>query len=175
MTSATEAPPKSSKTRRLQSENIRETAALRFLEFYYPIHYKAGVRVEDAMRGHDLGRHQVAILWLIHSEGEDGTRLSRKDIERHLDAWFEISGGAITKALRSMASPPLSLLTLAESAHSGREKIVTLTRDGERFVAAMIGRGDAFIQRIIETMSDQEIAQGLHFFQRISEIVNELD
>ncbi|MEQ9519642.1 MAG: winged helix DNA-binding protein [Parvibaculum sp.] len=153
----------------------RKDAALQFLEFYYPIHYKAGVRVEDAMRGKEIGRHQVAILWLIHSEGEGGTQLSRKDIERHLDAWFEISGGAITKALRSMASPPLSLLTLSEAAHSGREKIVTLTKEGEKFVSAMIGRGNAFIKRIIETMSDEEISQGLHFFQRIAEIVDELD
>lgn len=152
-----------------------KNAALRFLEYYYPIHYKAGVRVEDAMRGKELGRHQVAILWLIHSEGAGGRRMSRKEIERHLGAWFEISGGAITKALRSMAVPPLDLLTLQESAHSGREKIVTLTPEGERFVEAMIGRGDAFIRRITERMSDEEIVQGLHFFKRVSEIVDELD
>ena len=90
-------------------------AATRFLEFYYPIHYKAGVRVEDAMRGDDLGRHQVAILWLIHSEGADGTCMSRKDIEQHLRLWFDVSSAAITKALRAMASAPLNLLTQEES------------------------------------------------------------
>ena len=37
-------------------------AAYQFLELYYPIHYKAGIKVEDAMRGGQLGRHQVAIL-----------------------------------------------------------------------------------------------------------------
>lgn len=150
-------------------------AALRFLEFYYPIHYKAGVRVEDSMRGTELGRHQVAILWLIHSEGKEGRRINRKDIERLLDAWFEISGAAITKALRSMAGAPMNLLTLEEAAHSAREKVVTLTPEGEVFVRAMIGRGDAFIQRIIAHMSDEEIRQGLHFFKRVSEIVEELD
>ncbi len=149
-------------------------AARQFLEFYYPIHYKAGMRVEDSMRGGELGRHQVAILWLIHSEGVDGRLMNRKDIERHLGAWFEISGAAITKAIRSMASAPLSLLTLEEAAHSGREKVVTLTPGGERYVDGMISRGDAFIERIIETMSDEEIIQGLHFFQRISDIIDEL-
>jgi DNA-binding MarR family transcriptional regulator len=149
-------------------------AAKRFLEFYYPIHYKAGMRVEDAMRGGSLGRHQVAILWLIHSEGVEGRQMNRKDIERHLGAWFDISGAAITKAIRSMASAPLNLLTLEEAEHSGREKVVTLTRSGESFVKGMIGRGDAFIQRIIETMSDEEINQGLHFFQKISDIIDDL-
>ena len=150
-------------------------AAVRFLEFYYPIHYKAGVRVEDAMRGQDLGRHQVAILWLIHSEGEEGRRIYRKEIERLLGSWFDISGAAITKAIRSMGASPLNLLTLEEAAHSGREKVVTLTREGEIFVKAMIGRGDKFIRRIIETMSEEEIEQGLHFFKRISEIIDELE
>ncbi|MFT6489756.1 MAG: DNA-binding MarR family transcriptional regulator [Parvibaculaceae bacterium] len=149
-------------------------AATRFLEFYYPIHYKAGVRVEDAMRGDELGRHQVAILWLIHSEGTDGTHMSRKDIEQHLRLWFDVSSAAITKALRAMATAPLNLLTQEESAHSGREKTVTLSPAGEAHVEAMIGRGDAFIRRIIETMTPEEINQGLHFFSRISDIVDEL-
>ena len=150
-------------------------AALRFLEFYYPIHYKTGVRVEDAMRGPDLGRHQVAILWLIHSEGKDGCSINRKDIERLLRAWFEISGAAITKAIRSMASAPMNLLTLQEAPHSAREKVVTLTPTGKTFVKAMIGRGDTFIQEIIAHMSDEEINQGLHFFKRVSEIVDQME
>ncbi len=162
------------KKTREQTAKAPADAARQFLEFYYPIHYKAGMRVEDSMRGGELGRHQVAILWLIHSEGVDGRLMNRKDIERHLGAWFEISGAAITKAIRSMASEPLLLLTLEEAAHSGREKVVTLTPDGERYVDGMIRRGDAFIQRIIETMSDEEIIQGLHFFQRISDVIDDL-
>lgn len=150
-------------------------AAKQFLEYYYPIHYKAGVRVEDSMRGGELGRHQVAILWLIHSEGEDGRAMSRKAIETLLGQWFDISGAAITKAIRSMADQPLSLLKIEEAPHSAREKIVTLSAHGEEYVDGMIRRGDAFIQRIIETMSDEEIVQGLHFFKRISEIVDTLD
>ncbi len=156
------------------AEQSPADAARRFLGFYYPIHYKAGLRVEDSMRGGEIGRHQVAILWLIHSEGTDGRLMNRKDIERQLGAWFEISGAAITKAIRTMASEPLSLLTVEEAAHSGREKVVTLTPTGEKFVDGMISRGDAFIQRIIETMTDEEINQGLHFFQRISEVIDDL-
>lgn len=175
MVTVTKTRAKPAKPTSKTSNSRRAAAALQFLEFYYPIHYKAGVRVEDAMRGEELGRHQVAILWLIHSEGVGGRSLARKEIERHLDSWFEISGGAITKALRAMAASPLQLVTLVEAEHSGREKIVTLTKEGEIFVANMVERGTVFIELIIETMSAEEIAQGLHFFQRISEIVDELD
>ena len=146
-------------------------AALLFLEYYYPIHYKAGIGVEDALRGGLLNRHQVAMLWLIHSEGRGGREMNRKAIERSLESWFEISGGAITKALRSMAQPPLDLVQLVEDPRSGREKIVKLTPKGEVHMKKMIAGGEAYVQRIIDHMSDEEIEQGLHFFKRISEIV----
>lgn len=149
-------------------------AAYQFLELYYPIHYKAGIKVEDAMRGGALGRHQVAILWLIHSEGEGGRQMRRKDIERALAAWFEISGAAITKALRGMTQPPKDLVTLTEDPASGREKLVTLTKNGERQMAKMIGQGTAYVQRIIDPMTAEEIARGLHFFRRIEAIVAKL-
>jgi|GEM_PF-3446073 hypothetical protein len=37
---------------------------------------------------------------------------------------------------------------------------------------AMIAGGEAYVQRIVDHMSDEEIRQGLHFFKRISEIVD---
>lgn len=146
-------------------------AALRFLEYYYPIHYKAGIGVEDALRAGQLSRHQVAMLWLIHSEGEGGRQMNRKAIERSLETWFEISGAAITKALRAMALPPLELVRLIEDPKSGREKIVVLTPKGEAHMKKMIAGGEAYVQRIIDHMTDEEIVRGLHFFKRISEIV----
>lgn len=149
-------------------------AARQFLEHYYPIHYKAGIGVEDAMRGGVLGRHQVAILWLIHSEGRDGRSMNRKAIEQSLSTWFEISGAAITKALRSMAQAPLELVTLTEDPASGREKIVSLTPKGETHLKRMIAQGTAYVQRIIDPMSDDEIVEGLHFFARIGEIVDKM-
>jgi len=146
-------------------------AARQFLELYYPIHYQAGIRVEDAMRGGDLSRHQVAILWLMHAAGEDGRRMNRKTIERALGNWFEISGAAITKALRGMAQPPLALVRLEEDPRSGREKVVVLTVSGEAYLEAMVGRAEAYIQRIVDHMNDAEIIAGLHFFERIRAIV----
>ena len=151
-------------------------APRRFLELYYPIHYQAGIRVEDAMRGGELSRHQVAILWLIHAQGDDGgRRMKRKDVERALGSWFEISGAAITKAVRSMCQPPHALVTLEEDPHSGREKVIVLTTAGVEFLAGMMRRAETFIARITAHMTPAEIVAGLHFFERIKAIVAELE
>ena len=56
--------------------------AAELLELFYPVHYKGGMALEDAMRGGRLSRKQVAILWLIRSEGGQGRRMRRKEIER---------------------------------------------------------------------------------------------
>ncbi len=147
-------------------------AALQFLELDYPIHYKAGIGVEDALRGSELTRHQTAILWLIHSQGEQGRRMRRKDIVAALSNWFEISNAAITKALRGMSNPPLALVVQTEDPISGREKIVTLTADGETYLKEMIVRGTAYVQRIVDGLNNRQIVEGIDFFERISEVVD---
>jgi len=136
------------------------------LELFYPVHYKGGMALEDAMRDGQLTRRQVAILWLIRSEGERGRRMARKEIERLLTTWFEISSSAITKALRSMARPPLSLLQVREDPQSGREKQVLLTAKGERFLLTMIAQGQGFLQRIVEQIPEEEVRSGIQFLRR---------
>jgi DNA-binding MarR family transcriptional regulator len=146
-------------------------AALQLLELYYPIHYQAGIGVEDALRGDALSRHQVAILWLLHSQGEDGIRMNRKAIARALANWFEISNAAITKAIRSMARPPLALVALQEDPRSGREQVVTLTAKGQKHLAAMIERGTAYVQWIVDQMDDRHVVEGIAFFEKIRDVV----
>ena len=147
-------------------------AAHQFLELYYPIHYKAGIGVEDALRGDALSRHQTAILWLIHSQGHQGRSMRRKDIVAALSSWFEISNAAITKALRGMSVEPLALVEQSEDPESGREKIVTLTRQGEAHMEEMIQRGAEYVQRIVDGLSSDQIINGIDFFERISAIVD---
>ena len=147
-------------------------AAHQFLELYYPIHYKAGIGVEDALRGSELTRHQTAILWLIHSQGIEGRLMRRKDIVSALSNWFEISNAAITIALRGMSVAPLALVKQTEDPDSGREKIVTLTKQGEAHMAQMIDRGTAYVQRIVDGLNDAQIVNGIDFFERISAIVD---
>ncbi|MEG3806666.1 MarR family winged helix-turn-helix transcriptional regulator [Aerococcus mictus] len=71
-----------------------------------------------------------------------------------------------------MAQPPLELVKLVEDPASGREKIVNLTPKGEAHMRRMIAQGTAYVQRIIDPMTDEEILNGLHFFERIGEIVD---
>ena len=143
-----------------------ENPAAVLLEFFYPFHYKGGMALEDALRCGQLSRKQVAILWLIRSEGAQGKRMRRKDIERSIQTWFEVSSPAITKALRSMARPPLSLVQITEDPQSAREKQVWLTPKGERFLAAMVAAGQKFEQQIVDQLTPEEVSFGIHFLQR---------
>ena len=143
-------------------------AARQFLELYYPIHYQAGIGVEDSMRGTALTRHQVAILWLIHSDGIDGRRMNRKAIVTALENWFQISNAAVTKAIRGMSGAPHNYVRLDESPDSAREQIVRLTKRGEREIASMIERGVRYVQQIVDHMDDEQIVNGIAFFEKNS-------
>lgn len=141
-----------------------------FLELFYPIHYKIGMALEDALRAGALTRKQAAILWLIRCEGENGRSMRRKDIQRLLATWFEISNPTITKALRSMSRPPLSLLKVLEDPRSGREKRVVLTTAGERFLATMVAHGRAFVRCIVAELNAKEAREGLRFLKNLAAI-----
>jgi len=70
----------------------REYAPLMQVNIFFPIHYKAGNRVEAALRSAaSLNRQQVIILWTIAAQGIDGQQMSRKMIERTLQNWLEIT------------------------------------------------------------------------------------
>lgn len=149
-----------------QRVHAQEDPATELLELFYPVHYKGGLALEDVMRRGQLTRKQVAILWLMRSEGEGGRRMRRKDIEQIIQTWFEVSSSAITKSLRGMARPPLSLVQLVEDPRSGREKQVILTPKGERFLQAMVQAGREFLQGIIEQLSREEVRNGIQFLRR---------
>ncbi len=148
-------------------------AAAEFLEFFYPIHYKLGMTLEDALRSGTLTRKQVAILWLIRSEGK-GKSMRRKDIEQRIATWFEVSSSAITKALRAMARPPLGFVQVLEDPRSGREKLVLLTVKGERFLSTMVAEGQEFIRTILDQLTAEEIRMGSHFLSRVTQVLDQL-
>lgn len=147
-------------------------SAKEFLDLFYPVHYKVGIGIEDALRGGRLTRHQVAILWLIRSEGEGGRSIPRKEIERLITRWFEIRNSAISKSLRVMARAPLSLLEIHEHPLSGRERQVVLTAKGARELERMIEEGRRFIQTMVDHLAALEATQGVHFLTRVSAIID---
>lgn len=149
----------------------RENAALNFLKLFYPFHYNVGTAVEKHLSCGVLDRHQTVILWLIYSKGDGGVSMRRKVIEQLIGEWYELSSPAISKALRRMAQAPLNLLEIDESAESGREKTIRLTKKGQAFVLQMVDNGAAFIEQIVHHLSSKQISTGIEFLARVSEIV----
>src|SRR5712692_8860017 len=147
-----------------KEEKRTEQYAAALLELFYPIHYRGNMAVEDAMRGR-LTRKEAAIIWLIRSAGEGGSEMRRKQIVARLQDWFDVSSPAVTKALRHMARPPLSLVRLVEDAASGREKRVRLTPQGQRFVLGMITRGRDFLHKVVEQLPDEQVRDGIDFLR----------
>jgi DNA-binding MarR family transcriptional regulator len=152
------------------SKTSKEDAPKEFLELFFPIHYTVGMTVEDTLRSNILTRQQTIIMWLIRSKGIDGTTMSRKDIVKALSYWFDLTSSAISKALRSLAKPPLGFVQISEAPSSGREKIITLTPKGQKFLFQMMENGHRLVKLLTDKMTDEEIAQGLNSFKRISDI-----
>jgi DNA-binding MarR family transcriptional regulator len=135
------------------------------LDFYYPMHYRIGMDLETLMCQGRISRMQAAILWLIHSRAEADGWMRRKEIERRLSAWFEISNSNISKLLRELAKPPLSLVTQEESPASGREKVIRLTAAGRKFVDGMIEAAIAFLaEQLARNVNEEELRWGVDFF-----------
>jgi DNA-binding MarR family transcriptional regulator len=141
-----------------------EQFAAELLELFYPIHYRGNMAVEDAMRG-PLTRKEAAIIWLIRSAGDSGNEMRRKEIVARLQDWFDVSSPAVTKALRHMARPPLSLVRLVEDVASAREKRVRLTPQGQRFVLGMVTRGRNFLRKVVEQLADEQVRDGIDFLR----------
>lgn len=160
-TQAPEIPMQSSTGR----EQRKVTAAAELQEFFYPVHYQVGMALEDALRNGVLTRKQSAILWMIRSAGEHGRRMPRKEIVRLMQSWFEVTNSGLSKAIRGMARPPLNLVQITEDPHSAREKVISLTPEGEQFVEEMAARGEAFLQTIIDHLAAGVAQGGIDFFR----------
>lgn len=150
-------------------------ASPEFLRLFYPFHYVVGEAMEKSLQGPALSHHEAVILWMIHSEGEGGTSLPRKEIERLICSWYELGSPAVTKVLKRMAAREKPLLTIRNSADSGREKKVFLTQEGEREVTLMMKRASRTIDQIIDGWGEKEIKAGLQFLAKVVERVEQFD
>lgn len=146
----------------------REAAVAALLEFFYPVHYQIGMVLEDVFREGALTRKQFAILWLLHSEGEGGQRMPRKQVEAHLRRWFEISSPAISQALSDLARPPLTMVALSIDPTSGRERVVTLTPQGQRYLDSTSARAQRFLSEIVAEAPVELLTQAAKYFELLS-------
>lgn len=142
-----------------------EAFAERVLRYFYPVHYRFGMEMEQAMGQGRLGRKQAALLWLIHSEaGTDGW-MPRKDIEAKLGGWFEMSSPNVTKIIHDTASVPHEMIEIIDSPGSGREKRLRLTESGQNFVSTMIVSANLFLSGRVGHMPQPKLAAGLAFLE----------
>ena len=149
----------------------QEYATLMQLNIFFPIHYKAGNKLEQIMRSSSgLSRQQIIILLLIFSEGEGQSTMSRKRIETALSSWLEITSSSVSKAIRSLTTGDMALLTINESAESGREKTVQLTIKGSEFIRRLNASGVDYLQGLVDQLSDDEIVMVAHIFSRTYDI-----
>jgi DNA-binding MarR family transcriptional regulator len=150
----------------MTSKPVSDELLTELLELIYPIQYKWGFTLEDVLRSDALSRMQVVILWLIRCEGEDRRSMRRRDIQRFLSAWFEASNSTVTKALRSMACPPLKLVKVMEHPRSAREKNIVLTPKGEKFFALMLERCRDFLVPIAAQIGEKDIREGIGYLKK---------
>ena len=135
------------------------------VELFYPVHYTVGLAIEDIIRARVLTRKQAAILWLIRSEGRDQKMMPRKQIERFVSEWFELSNSEISKALRVMARPPLELIRIVESPNSGRERSIMLTPKGQRFIRDAVASAIRFFNPVRDAVDRRSARAGIRFLE----------
>lgn len=147
------------------------------MELFYPIHYAIGMQVEDALRGDQgLDRHQTVIMWLLRTEGLQHGRksLKRKEIERCLTSWYDITSSTVSKALRALAKSPYNFIVISEDPDSGREKLVTVTPAGQRYYKQMADNASRFVKLATDRMSVEENSMGVHMMKVISDTFQQL-
>jgi DNA-binding MarR family transcriptional regulator len=147
-----------------QKDALPRTLVGELLNFFYPIHYRIGMDLETVMCQRRISRKQAAILWLIHSRAAPDGWVRRKEIETRLATWFEISNSNISKLLRELSKPPLSLVKQVENPDSGREKVVRLTKPGESFVQGMVEASIDYLSEQLSHLTPDELRWGVDFF-----------
>ena len=149
-----------------------ENAPAMFLDYFYPIHYSIGMKVEAGLMACGrLDRHQTVIMWILRSEAQRSgeSQINRKDVVRLMTNWYDITSSSVSKALRALSKPPLSYIEIHEDPNSGREKVIEMTPAGERHCEEMIASACEVIRRLTDNFTEDENKMGVFMFMRMEE------
>lgn len=149
-----------------------------FLDFFYPIHYSIGMKVEAGLMAcGKLDRNQTVIMWILRSElARSGSNsLQRKEIVARMTNWYDITSSSVSKALRALAKEPLGFIELSEDPNSGREKIVKITPSGEAHCKQMIASACEVIRKLTDNFTTQENQMGVFMFKRMDEEFSKIE
>ena len=125
------------------------------------IHLTAENRFNQNLQALNLTSSQMHILiYLDHSE-RVGKKVNQRDIEKHL----HLSNPTITGLLQRMEAKGFITRTVSET--DGRNKEIAQTDMSRAIHAEMHKRLDAENARMVQGMSEQEVAQLKDLLQRI--------
>ena len=131
------------------------------------IHLTAENRFNQNLQALNLTSSQMHILiYLDHCE-RAGKKVNQRDIEKHL----HLSNPTITGLLQRMEAKGFITRTVSET--DGRNKEIAQTDMSRAIHAEMHKRLDAENARMVQGMSEQEVAQLKDLLQRILDNIRE--
>ena len=151
---------------------MAENAPSMFLDYFYPIHYSIGMRVEAGLRAcGKLDRNQTVIMWILRSEAQrrGQSSINRKEVVKLMTNWYDVTSSSVSKALRALSKDPLNFIEIHEDPNSGREKVIAMTPAGEKHCEEMIASACEVIKRITDNFSVEENQMGVYMFKRMDD------
>ena len=145
--------------------------ASELFNYFYLIHFQLNMAIEDVMRG-SLSRKEAALMLLLHSEGGKTACLPRRIVVERFSNWFEATSSNVTKIISRLSSDEIDLVKVSNEKGSARDKQISLTSNGKRTLRAMLKRGAAQTQVLMQGIPAEDIKLGLEFFSKASSFTN---
>ncbi len=148
----------------------KDNAPEMFLDYFYPIHYSIGMKVEAGLMACGrLDRHQTVIMWILRSEAQrrGESMINRKEVVRLMTNWYDVTSSSVSKALRALSKEPLEYIHIHEHPSSGREKVIEMTDAGRQHCDEMIESACKVIRRLTDNFTEDENKMGVYMFMRM--------
>ena len=150
----------------------RENASKLLLEYFYPIHFSIGMRVEEGLRScGTLNRNQTVIMWLLFSEARRTGRssIARKEVVGLMTSWYDISSSGVSKALKFLSEPPIKFISLEKDENSAREVVISLTDEGAKHCKKMLDSAALVVDRLSSGMTLEEAKMAVFMLMRMDQ------
>lgn len=150
----------------------RDNASKLLLEYFYPIHFSIGMKVEESFRTcGTLNRNQTVIMWLLFSETRRTGRptIARKTVASLMTSWYDISTSGVSKALQHLSKPPLEFILLEKDEQSRREVVISLTKAGTEHCEKMVDSAASVVDKLAGGMTIEEAKMAVYMLMRMDQ------
>jgi len=149
-----------------------KNASKLLLEYFYPIHFSIGMKVEEGLRTcGTLNRNQTVIMWLLFSEKKRTGKavIARKDVVNMMTSWYDISSSGVSKAVQYLCKPPLGFIKLEKGEQSRREVVISLTKAGTKHCEKMLDSAASVVDRLSKGMTIDEAKMAVYILMRMDQ------